>query len=134
LDYKGDFVALASPRTTVVRYTRPEDVRAFCELAWDAADKRSRTLVVLDEIRCYGRDNEDIAFLYRMGREWNLDIIAIAHKFYDLSEYVRALTDFYSIFQVVNPTDINFLKGYLDDAQVSAILNLELFAFVTLSF
>ncbi|MCJ7487208.1 MAG: ATP-binding protein [Candidatus Aminicenantes bacterium] len=134
LDYKGDFGSLASSKITVVRYTRPEDVRAFCELAWDAADKRSRTLVVLDEIRCYGRDNEDIAFLYRMGREWNIDIIAIAHKFYDLSEYVRALTDFYNVFQIINPTDINYLKGYLDDSLVKTILSLDNFTFVTLSF
>ena len=91
-------------------------------------------MVVLDELRCYGRDNEDIAFLYRMGRDWNIDIISIAHKFYDLSEYVRSLTDFYNIFQIINPTDINFLRGYLDDSQVKTILNLEPFTFLTLSF
>jgi hypothetical protein len=134
LDYKGDFGALASDRVQVWRYTRPEDVRAFCMAAWDAADWGSRTLVVLDELRCYGQNNEDIAFLYRMGRDWNIDIISIAHKFYDLSEYVRALTDFYSIFQIINPTDINFLKGYLTDSQVKTILNLENFTFVSLSF
>jgi hypothetical protein len=134
LDYKGSFAGLASGRIYVKRYLQQPDIYSFCKLAWDLADKRSRTLVVLDEFKCFGKDNAHVEWLYRMGRDWNIDIIAVAHKFYDLSEYVRSLTDFYSIFQIINPTDINFLKGYLTDSQVKTILNLQKFTFVNVTF
>ena len=134
LDYKGTFANLASDRVYVKRYLQQSDVYSFCKLAWDLAGKSSRTLVVFDEFKCFGKDNPHVEWLYRMGRDWNIDLIAVAHKFYDLSEYVRALTDFYSIFQVVNPTDLNFLKGYLPDSQVKAIRELPNFKYVNVTF
>jgi hypothetical protein len=137
LDYKGDFGNLSSNKIHVTRYMGDQDVRPFCEAAWDAADRRSRTLVVFDEIRCYlsSRESlEDIMWLFRMGRDWNIDIISIAHRFYDLTEHIRTLTDSYKIFKIINPTDINFLKYYLGDSLIRNILSLHPFSFLTLTF
>jgi predicted AAA+ superfamily ATPase len=134
LDYKGDFGGLASERVYVRRFIVDRDVFEFCELAWELADRRSRTLVLFDEVACYGKDNPFISYLYRMGRDWNIDILAVAHRFYDLPKYVRTLSDRFSVFQIIEPTDLNYLARYLPDFQVKTILNLSPFTFVNLSF
>ena len=108
------------------------DLKPFCESVWDSASKNKRTLVVFDEIHHYGKNSPPIEALYRFGGHWNIDIIAISHKFTDFNPNWREQVDTYYVFQLTDRTSKNFLKDFLPDEEIEKISHLETLQYITL--
>lgn len=109
-----------------------QDLYSFCEKAWDAADKNKKTLVIFDEIHNYGKHCPPIEILYRFGGHWNIEIIAISHRFADLPMIVRSQTEQYYVFQVTEKCDLEFLRYSLPKEKVEQISSLEKFQYIIL--
>ena len=97
---------------------------SFCEKVWERASEEKSTLVVFDEIHEYGKHCPPIETLYRFGRPWNIEIVAISHRFADLPLIVRSQTARYCVFQVTEKCDKDFLKDSLPQIEVDKIANL----------
>jgi len=107
-----------------------QDLYSFCEKVWDSAAKDRKTLVVFDEIHNYGKKCPPIEILYRFGRHWNIEIIAISHRFADLPMIVRSQTEQYYIFQVTEKCDLEFLRYSLPKKKVEQIQTLETLEYI----
>jgi len=105
---------------------------SFCEKTWDKASKKTKTLVVFDEIHFYGKNSRPIETLYRFGGHWNIDIIAISHKFTDFHPNWREQVDKYHVFQLTDRTSKNFLKDFISDEEIKKISHLDTLQYITL--
>jgi len=105
----------------------------FCKEIWTQATLYKHTLVVFDEINRYGHNNDDIHFLYDLGRHKDIDIIAISRRVLaDLPLYVRSGTQRYYIFQITEPGDLDHIKKYSGDEKVEQIRNLKDYEYIVL--
>ena len=104
----------------------------FCSLVWENSSKRKKTLVMFDEIHNYGKNCDPINYLYRMGRHWNIEIIAASHRFVDMPMITRSQTERYYVFKVTERADKHWLKDYLPDEHIYQISHLNNFKYVIL--
>ena len=129
-DFLGEYISFASDRILVSR----GDLYEFCQIVWNTSQPHFETLIVFDEIDLYGKDNFHIGFLYRYGRHKNINIIAIARRFYDLPVIVRSLTDDFYLFQITEERDINYLRRYIKEDFIQKLIHLPDFEYITISF
>lgn len=108
------------------------DLESFCEKVWDASSKDKNTLVVFDEIHAYGKQSPPIETLYRFSGHWNIDIIAISHKFTDFNPNWREQVDKYHVFQLTDRTSKSFLKDFISDEEIEKIARLDTLQYITL--
>lgn len=130
LDFLGEYHNLRRRNLFIFR----EDLYFFCRSVWDNSSQRKNTLVVFDEIDLYGKNNPYISFLYRFGRHKNIEIIAVARRFYDLPVIVRALTDEFFLFQITEERDLNYLRRSVKEDIILKIMKLENFHYIKISF
>jgi len=130
LDYLGEYWDLKDDRITLVR----DNLYGFCQFAWNSSDPKFKTLVIFDEIDLYGKKNQYISFLYRYGRHKNIDIIAIARRFYDLPVIVRFLTEKYYLFQITEKRDLDYIKESVDLCFMIILKYLDTFQYLIKSF
>ena len=130
LDFLGEYQSFKEK--DVIISSNIQDLESFCEQAWDSASKETKTLVIFDEIHNYGKKCPPIEILYRFGRHWNIEIVAISHRFADLPMIVRSQTEQYYVFQVTEKCDLEFLRYSLPKEQVEHIANLDTWRYVTL--
>lgn len=129
-DFLGEYLIFASERILVSR----GDLYEFCQTVWNTSSPQFKSLVVFDEIDLYGKDNFHIGFLYRYGRHKNIDIIAVARRFYDLPVIVRSLTDLFYLFQITEERDVNYLRRYIKEDFVQKLIHLDDFHYLNISF
>lgn len=129
-DFLGEYIDLSSERCFVSR----ESVYDFCQNAWNTSSPDFQNLVVFDEIDLYGKNDLHIAYLYRYGRHKNLDIIAIARRFYDLPVITRALTDKFYLFQITEERDINYLRRYISEEFIQRLIHLADYQYINIDF
>ena len=132
LDYLGEYQYLSSDIITVNTYSKEEDLRPFCETAWNACTKQTKTLIVFDEIHQYGKNSWEISWLFRFSRHGNLDIICCSHRFVDFPMALRSLVDIYHVFQIREPRDIKFLSEFVSPAFLKTVMNLQPLQYVDL--
>ena len=115
-------------------YENVYDLYFFCESVWDSelTTKETNTLVVFDEIHFYGKNSPPIETLFRFGAHWNIDIIAISHRFVDLHPNWREQADAYHVFKLTDRADKNFLKDYISDEEIEKISRLDTLKYITL--
>lgn len=130
LDFLGEYQSFKEK--DVIISSNIQDLESFCEQAWDAASKEKKTLVIFDEIHNYGKQCPPIEILYRFGRHWNIEIVAISHRFADLPMIVRSQTEQYYVFQVTEKCDLEFLRYSLPKEQVEQIASLKEHKYITL--
>lgn len=104
----------------------------MCRL-WDESSFGKSTLVVLDEIAVYGKDNPQIDHLYRLGRHKGIDVVAISQRFYSLPVIVRSQTDIFHVFQITELRDRQYIKGLVSPAILETIVNLGMFEYINIS-
>jgi hypothetical protein len=129
LDYLGEYSKFSSRHV----YVQNLGLKSFCHKVWDESSPRKSSLVVFDEIDLYGKDDFRIAHLYKFGRHKNIDIIAVARRFYDLPVYVRALTDEFHLFQITEERDLSYLKRLVPESTLGTIVGLEPFHYINVS-
>jgi hypothetical protein len=130
LDFLGEYHDLRRKNLFIFR----ENLYFFCQSVWENSGKRKETLAVFDEIDLYGKNNPYISFLYRFGRHKNIEIIAVARRFYDLPVIVRALTDEFYLFQITEERDLNYLRRSVPENVILEIMKLEDFHYFKISF
>ena len=105
----------------------------FMRQLWDESDSSKSTLVVLDEIAVYGKDNPQIDHLYRLGRHKGIDVVAISQRFYSLPVIVRSQTDIFHVFQITELRDRQYIKGLVSPDVLEVIVNLGMFNYINIS-
>jgi len=128
-DYLGEYHKFSSRNVHV----QSMGTRSFCHKVWDESSPKKSTLVVLDELDLYGINDFRLSFLYRFGRHKNIDIIAVARRFYDLPVYARALTDEFYLFQITEERDLSYLKDLVSKPILQTIIKLEPFHYINVS-
>ncbi|GAH62706.1 unnamed protein product [marine sediment metagenome] len=109
------------------------DIWRFCKDVWDQAGLYKNNLVVFDEINRYGQNNEDIHWLYDLGRHKNIDIIAVSRRiFSDLPVYVRSGTERYIFFQITEPIELDYIKKHSSEEMAERVRNLGFLEYVIL--
>lgn len=129
-DFLGEYISFATEKVLVSR----GDLYEFCQTVWNTSHSQFKTLIVFDEIDLYGKDNFHIEFLYRYGRHKNIDIVAVARRFYDLPVTARALTDSFYLFQITEERDINYLRRFINEDFIQKLIHLPDFEYITISF
>lgn len=129
LDYLGEYSKFSSRSV----YVQNLGLKSFCHKVWDEADPKKSTLVLFDEIDLYGKGDFRISHLYKFGRHKNIDIIAVARRFYDLPVIVRALTDEFYLFQITEERDLSYLRRIVPEPTLQVLINLEPFHFINVS-
>lgn len=136
LDFLYEYRAYASDTTCVSH--DPRDIALFCKSSWEKIKaeyekgNQVKSVMVLDEIHLYGKNDFDINFIYRCARHANLDIIASSQRFYDLPVIVRSQTNRFDTFQITEPRDLQYLSQILDKSILSTIQNLQTLQYVQL--
>jgi predicted AAA+ superfamily ATPase len=134
LDYILEYQDLsADPRVEI--HVR-EALKSFYLAVREATHKGSegQALVVLDEVDLYGKNNVYLKHLYRYGRHYGIDCIAVSRRFFDLPLHVRALTDVFHVFRISEPRDLEYLSGRVPRSHLETIRTLERFKYVSLEF
>lgn len=109
------------------------DIYLFCREVWTQAGLYKNNLVIFDEINRYGQNNEDIHWLYDLGRHKNIDIIAVSRRiFSDLPVYVRTGTQRYIFFQITEPVELDYIKKLSSEEMVERVRNLKFLQFIPL--
>ena len=132
LDFLYEYQRYASDTTCVSH--DPRQITSFCRGSWSKCKKHLKSVMVLDEIHLYGKNQFDIDFVYRCARHANLDIIASAQRFYDLPVIVRSQTNHFNVFQITEPRDLDFLSKSFAPDVVNTIRNLTELHYVDMSF
>jgi len=123
LDFLGEYKSFEKKNVHVS--SNIYDLESFCEKAWDVSSKEKETLVIFDEIHEYGKKCPPIEILYRFGRHWNIEVIAISHRFADLPMIVKSQTQAYYVFQVTDRSDKDYLRDSLPKEKVEKIASLD---------
>lgn len=129
-DYCGEFMDWAVEGFCYVTNT---GFREFCHAVWDNSRAGVSTLLVLDEVSIYGKNNYLVEHIYRLGRHKGIDIIATAQRFYMLPLIVRSQSDMFRVFQLTEERDINYLKNYISEDVLRVIMGLDKFQYINLS-
>lgn len=131
-DYTGDFGQFAVDDSIVVE-RNSGSFSSFMVRAWNESAQVGSTLLVLDEIAVYGKNNPQIDHVYRLGRHQNMDILAISQRFASLPVITRSQTDVYHIFQITEARDIQHLRGLVSDDIIRTIISLQSFQYINIS-
>ena len=131
-DYCGEFSQFAVDESVRVE-SNSGSFEQFMVDMWDDAGKNESTLVLLDEIAVYGKNNPQIDHLYRLGRHRRIDIIAISQRFYSLPVITRSQTDIYHVFQITESRDVQYLAGVVSRAVLQKIITLGMFEYINLT-
>ena len=110
------------------------EVYNFCLFAWLNSHENKKSLVIFDEIDLYGKKDKYISYLYCYGRHRGMSIIATAGGFYDLPVLTRKFTNRFSIFQVTDERDIQFLNRYKRYVAVEEVMALKRFEYINIDF
>jgi len=129
-DYCGEFRDFAVPGFCYVVNT---GFREFCHALWDNSREGVSTLLVLDEISIYGKNNYLVEHIYRLSRHKGIDIISTAQRFRMLPVIVRSQSDLFRIFQLTEEGDLQYLKNYVSPEILSVIMRLDRFQYINLS-
>lgn len=129
LDWLAEYHDLNRPNVKIFY----DDLYACFIAAWNQADRKKKTLMIFDEIDLYGKNNEYIDYLYRYGRHANIEIIAVARRFYDLPVIVRSQTNIFYVFQITEERDLNYLKNIASRDQISKIIRLKDLEYLTIN-
>lgn len=109
------------------------DISFFCREVWEKAGLYKNNLVVFDEINRYGKNNEEIHWLYDLGRHKNIDIIAVSRRiFSDLPVYVRTGTERYIFFQITEPVELDYIKKHSSEEMAERVRNLGFLKYIIL--
>jgi len=128
-DYMGEYSDLDNEDITIFYY----DIALFCKEVWTQAGLYKHNLVIFDEINRYGQNNEDIHWLYDLGRHKNIDIIAISRRiFSDLPVYVRTGTERFILFQITEPVELDYIKKHSSDEWAERVRNLQFLEYLIL--
>ena len=128
-DYMGEFSDLENEYISIHYY----DIHLFCKEVWQQAGLYQNNLVIFDEINRYGQNNEDIHWLYDLGRHKNIDIIAISRRIYsDLPVFVRTGTERFILFQITEPVELDYIKKHSSEEWTERVRNLKDWEFVIL--
>lgn len=128
-DYMGEYSDLDNEDIAIFYY----NVALFCKEVWDQAGLYQNNLVIFDEINRYGQNNEDIHWLYDLGRHKNIDIIAISRRiFSDLPVYVRTGTERFILFQITEPVELDYIKKHSSDEWAERVRNLQFLEYLVL--
>ena len=128
-DYLGEFLEFEIPGYITVAN------RGFTEFlfhVWDNSRAGVETLLVLDEIANYGKDNPQIDHIFRLGRHKQIQVLATSQRFYTLPVICRSQTDLFHVFQITEKRDIDYLKGVVGQRTLNAIIQLQKFQYLTL--
>jgi hypothetical protein len=128
-DYLGEFMQFAIDGYITVCNTGFVD---FAHYVWDNSHPGIETLLVLDEIAIFGKDNPQIDHLFRIGRHKQIQIISASQRFYTLPVIARSQTDIFHVFQITEQRDVQYLKGLVPPATMDRIINLQKFEYVDL--
>ena len=128
-DYLGEFMEFAIDGYIRVANRNFEE---FMFEVWDNSHPGIQTLLVLDEIANYGKDNPQIDHVFRLGRHKQIQVIATSQRFYTLPVICRSQTDLFHVFQITEKRDIDYLKGIVDQRTLDQIIRLEKFQYLTL--
>lgn len=128
-DFMDEYSDLSNKYISIYYY----DPWLFCKEVWDQAGLYKHNLVVFDEINRYGQNNEDIHWLYDLGRHKNIDIIAVSRRiFSDLPVYVRSGTERYIFFQITEPVELDYIKKHSSEEMAERVRNLKDWQYVIL--
>lgn len=128
-DFMGEYSDLDDEYISIHYY----DIYLFCREVWTQAGQYKNNLVIFDEINRYGQNNEDIHWLYDLGRHKNIDIIAVSRRiFSDLPVYVRTGTQRYIFFQITEPVELDYIKKLSSEEMVERVRNLKFLQFIPL--
>jgi predicted AAA+ superfamily ATPase len=130
LDFLYEYSAYANDMTNVSN--DPRFISKFCKESWGKCKTNIKSVMILDEIHLYGKNQFDINFVYRCGRHAKLDIIASAQRFYDLPVIVRSQTNRFDVFQITEPRDLDYLEKCISKDVLSTIQNLKTLEYVQL--
>jgi len=128
-DFMDEYSGLSNEYISIYYY----DPWLFCKEVWEQAALYKNNLVVFDEINRYGHNNEDIHWLYDLGRHKNIDIIAVSRRiFSDLPVFVRTGTERYIFFQITEPIELDYIKKHSSEEMADMVRNLKDFQYITL--
>ncbi|MBA7493846.1 hypothetical protein ES702_04411 [subsurface metagenome] len=128
-DFMGEYSDLSNEYLSIYYF----DPWRFCKEVWDQAGLYKNNLVVFDEINRYGHNNEDIHWLYDLGRHKNIDIIAVSRRiFSDLPVFVRTGTERYIFFQITEPIELDYIKKHSSEEMAERVRNLGFLEYVIL--
>ena len=129
-DYCAEFGKFAVPDFCYVTRTGFQD---FFAMAWKMSRQGISTLMVLDEVAIYGRNNPWLDHVFRLGRHKEIDIVSSCQRFFGMPPIIRALTDLYHVFQVTEERDIKYLKNYVSQPVLDVVMGLARFRYINLS-
>ena len=130
LDFLYEYSSYANEMTNVTN--DPRQITKFCKQSWEQCSLHKKSVMILDEIHLYGKNQFDVNFVYRCGRHARLDIIASAQRFYDLPVIVRSQTNRFDVFQITEPRDLDYLEKCISPDVLSTIQNLKTLEYVQL--
>lgn len=131
-DYCGEFANFAIENYIFVE-ANTSAFSSFMVNAWDEASKGGTTLLMLDEIAVYGKDNPQIDHAYRLSRHVGMDIVAISQRFFSLPVITRSQTDIFHVFQITELRDVQYLRGTVGDRVTEAIQRLGMFEYLDIT-
>ena len=105
----------------------------FMHRLWDESHAGVETLLVLDEIAVFGKDDPRIDHVFRLGRHKQIQIIATSQRFYSLPVICRSQTDLFSVFQITEKRDVEYLKGIVSDSVLQTIIGLQPFEYININ-
>lgn len=130
LDFLYEYRNYASDTTCVSH--DPREIADFCKTSWQKCKTNIKSVMVLDEIHLYGKNDFDINFVYRCARHANLDVIASAQRMFDLPVIVRSQTNRFDVFQITEPRDLEYLAKVVSTNILSTIENLKTLQYLQL--
>lgn len=104
----------------------------FMQRVWNESRMGLSSLLVLDEIAVYGKDNLQIDHVFRLGRHKGIDIIGISQRFFSLPVIARSQSDIFHVFQITEQRDVQYLKGVVSEQVVNMIMGLDMFQYVNI--
>lgn len=131
-DYCGEFAQFAIENYIYVEMNT-NSFSQFMVNAWEAAKQGGTTLLMLDEIAVYGRDNPQIDHAYRLSRHVGMDIVGISQRFYSLPVITRSQTDIFHVFSITELRDLQYLRGTVGEEVAGTIQRLGMFEYINLT-
>lgn len=128
-DYLGEFRDFAIKDYIFVESNTTNFSRFLVDV-WNRSAMGISTLLILEEIAVYGKNNPQIDHIYRVGRHKGIDVVAISQRFYTLPVIVRSLTDIFHVFQITEQRDTQYLSNYVTDSVLNTIMRLPPFNYV----
>lgn len=134
-DYCGEFAQFAIENFIIVEQNTTGFVQ-FMVNTWveskKIAARGGKSLLVLDEIAVYGRDNPQINHAYRLSRHAGLDIVGISQRFFSLPVITRSQTDIFHVFSITELRDLQYLRGVVGYPLADKIQRLQMFEYLSI--